>query len=78
MTQSNVMKKFNELPPEAQRQVLDFITFLETRYPAAGRNASRKKFSEEKFIGIWKGRSDLQNSVAWVRKNRAAEWRSVK
>ena len=78
MTQSDVMEKFNALPPEAQRQVLDFMTFLARRYRPAGRNKPRCKLSEEKFIGIWRGRVDLENSTNWVRNVRQAEWENAR
>ena len=30
--ESQIMERLKALPPEAQKQVLDFITFLEQRY----------------------------------------------
>lgn len=32
MESSNVLKDFASLPPDAQKQVLDFIAFLKIRY----------------------------------------------
>jgi hypothetical protein len=76
MAQDNVLNKFNSLPPEGQKQVLDFIAFLQTRYglDAKKENKSKNKLADETFIGIWRNREDLKDSSAWVRKIRAAEW----
>ncbi|HKY70222.1 MAG TPA: DUF2281 domain-containing protein, partial [Gammaproteobacteria bacterium] len=32
MAQNNILKEFDTLPPEAQKQVIDFIAFLQMRY----------------------------------------------
>ena len=77
MAQNDILKEFDNLPPEAQKQVVDFIAFLQTRYRT---NATRKtkktgKLTNESFIGIWRDREDMQDSIAWVRKVRAAEWK---
>jgi hypothetical protein len=76
MNQKTVWQGFSNLPPEAQQQVMDFIAFLHTRY---GGVRSRKPVTpaplkQEDFIGMWRQRDDFQDSTAWVRKTRAAEW----
>jgi len=40
MESSNVLKDFASLPPDAQKQVLDFMAFLKTRY---SKSVSRTK-----------------------------------
>ncbi len=76
MEQNNVLSTFDSLPPEAQRQVVDFIAFLQTRYRPTAKEKTRSKsrLSDEKYIGIWRNREDLRDSSAWVRNNRATEW----
>jgi hypothetical protein len=32
MEQNNTLSKLDTLPPEAQQQVIDFTSFLQTRY----------------------------------------------
>jgi hypothetical protein len=72
----NISREFDALPPDAQKQVLDFIAFLgeryKTRYPT--RKKSAKNISEEPFIGIWQDRQDMADSVKWVREKRESEW----
>jgi hypothetical protein len=76
MSQNNVLNDFNSLPPEAQKQVMDFIAFLRLHYGEKGRNKTKVKprLVDESFIGIWRDREDMQDSSAWVRKIRAGEW----
>ena len=78
MNQKTILKNFDKLPPEAQKQVVDFIAFLETRYyPARSRKitkSAKPKLAKESFVGIWRNRSDLTDSVRWVRNLRDKEW----
>jgi hypothetical protein len=77
MTQNNVLKDFNALPPDAQKQVVDFIAFLKTRYnlTSRGTTASPKKIMDEAFVGIWRNREEMQDSSKWVRNVRESDWR---
>jgi hypothetical protein len=75
MERRQIWDEFEELPPEAQRQVIDFIAFLKTRHKKdrAVKNADTK-LSDEPFIGMWKDREDMQDSSRWVRSLRKSEW----
>jgi hypothetical protein len=76
MSQEEFLREFNSLPPEAKRQVADFIAFLQHRYED-GKSAKKKKRSnitKEKFLGMWHDREDLQDSATWVRALREREW----
>ncbi len=70
-------KRFHALPPEAQQQILDFLAFLEQRY----RGSQQSLFSSEKplrsytFVGLWRDRKDMDDSIQWVRDLRHSEWR---
>jgi hypothetical protein len=66
MSQEDVLTRFNSLPPEAQRQVLDFMAILQRK--------ESSDIAEEGFIGIWKDREDMQDSTTWVRSSREREW----
>jgi hypothetical protein len=70
MNQEQIIDAFTHLPPEAQRQVVDFIDFLQARY---GKDVHEQKaqgirFIDEPFIGMWK------DNDQWVRNLRTTEW----
>jgi hypothetical protein len=76
MDTADLMRDIGSLPPEAQRQISDFVAFLKTRYPVvqAARKTKRRKLADEPFIGMWRDREDMRDSNAWVRRIRESEW----
>lgn len=63
-----ILVDVQNLPPEAQKQVSDFVAFLKARYGEVSRKKSKRgKLEDEPFIGMWKGREDRRDSVRWVR-----------
>ncbi|MBU1341008.1 MAG: DUF2281 domain-containing protein [Proteobacteria bacterium] len=65
MEPQNINNDIATLPPEAQRQVFDFIEFLKIHYKRIqpGKKAARNKIANESFIGIWDGRKDICGPV---------------
>lgn len=76
MAQYAISDQFNTLPPTAQRQVVDFIALLQARYRSVAESKADEKISleNEGFVGMWRDREDMQDSTAWVRESRTAEW----
>ncbi|MEZ5534937.1 MAG: DUF2281 domain-containing protein [Thiolinea sp.] len=76
ISSEDLMENFTALPPEAQKEALHFIEFLRSRYLPAKTSAADKTNSleDEPFIGIWKGREDMQDSSEWVRDLRQQDW----
>ena len=77
MEKQNILSDYDKLPPESQKQVLDYIAFLQTRYQIISnirKNKPKVELAEESFIGIWRNRDDMQDISAWVRRVRASEW----
>jgi hypothetical protein len=76
MEQEKIFDDISNLPPEAQRQVVDFIAFLRTRYKRSDEKKQTKRINlaNEPFIGLWKDREDMNNSSTWLRNVRKAEW----
>ena len=76
METSHILKEMGALPIEAQKQVIDFIAFLKTRYPTVQvvPKTKRVRLSDEPFIGIWRGREEMRDSTTWVRSLRRREW----
>ena len=77
MGEENILKEFTNLPPEAQRQVVNFIAFLRSRYQRAskGKKSKRIAITKEPFIGMWKERDDMKDGRMWIRNLRKSEWR---
>ena len=71
----NIVREIASLPPEAQKQVIDFVAFLKARYPTRpARKARRTRLADEPFIGMWRNREDMEESTGWVRSLRQREW----
>lgn len=72
MNQKLTLQILSDLPPEAQKQALDFIAFLRTQYTPPRKQKTRKpnKLAKESFVGMWRNREDMKDSTAWVKKLR--------
>ena len=75
MTDEEILREINSLPPEAQRQIEDFISFLRERYKSSQpKTAGSPGLESEAFVGMWRGRKDMRDSSAWVRNIRQSHW----
>lgn len=75
MNELSIVQEIASLPPEAQRQVVDFVAFLKARYPSPTAIVHTPiPLREEPFIGMWHGREEMKDSTAWVRTLRQREW----
>ena len=75
MTHEEILRDIASLPPEGQRQVIDFIAFVHQRYGHSHPNEQPiSDLSDESFVGIWKDRDELNDSIGWVRHVRESEW----
>ena len=79
MRSASIVREIASLPPEAQKQVIDFIAFLKTRYPTpqVAKKTRRTPLTDEPFIGMWQDRDDIQDSTDWVRNLRQREWEYI-
>jgi len=78
MEEKGFYKKFESLPIEAQKQVLLFIDFLQKKYDSRRkRTRGKKSIANQKFVGVWEDRKDLQDSSKWVRNIRKKEWKEI-
>jgi len=77
METARIAQEIKSLPVDAQRQVFDFVAFLKTRYPVGNyiKKNTQTKLTDEPFVGMWRGREDMQDSVAWVKNLRHREWK---
>jgi len=77
METEKIIDEISSLPPEAQRQVKDFVAFLRVRYkkPVKKKPSQNPDIINEAFIGIWKDREEMQDTSNWLRTIRKNEWR---
>lgn len=75
METKKISRDISNLPPEAQKQVKDFIAFLSLRYKKQAKKGPNKipDLTNESFIGIWKDRKDREDSDNWLRIKRKTE-----
>ena len=63
------------LPEEAQQTVIDFVSFLKQRHQTSQRQSPQPiTFDDQPFVGMWRERPEMQDSVAWVRQTRTQQW----
>ena len=76
MESNDLAREIASLPPEAQRQVADFVAFLRARYSTTRRRPKAKQLplTDDPFVGMWRDRDDMRDSTAWVREMREREW----
>jgi hypothetical protein len=72
----SIVRDIESLPPEAQKEILDFVAFIKTRYLTAStsKKVGHSNLADEPFIGMWRTRQDMQNSTAWVETLRQRDW----
>jgi len=73
MNTEQIVRELNELPPDAQQEVTDFIASVRRRYESKTK-ASIIQLADEPFIGMWSDRTDMADSNEWVRTIRNREW----
>jgi hypothetical protein len=62
MNQKLALQILSDLPPEAQKQVMDFIAFLKTQHTPPRKRKPRKpsKIAKEPFVGMWRNRENYK------------------
>jgi hypothetical protein len=55
---TQLLHDIEQLPPEAQRQIENFIEFIIERHQAK----IETKLSDEQSVGIWNDREDIQDN----------------
>lgn len=76
MEQEKIANDISNLPPDARRQIVEYIAFLKTRYTRSWeeKQSRRTDLVNEPFIGIWKDCENMKDSGMWLRNMRKTEW----
>ncbi|MBA2276153.1 MAG: hypothetical protein H0W06_00190 [Chloroflexia bacterium] len=74
--QEQVWRDFAALLEDGQRWVARLIAALHvaSRSRRSAESISRTDLAAEPFIGIWRGREEMEGSGAWVRTSRERAW----
>ncbi len=73
MTAQSITEEYGALPPEARRQVDEFVAFLRFKHARAA-VAPSAPLEDEPFIGMWRDRGEMEDSTGFVRELRRSEW----
>ena len=73
----DLWRQYADLPPLAQREVIDFIAFLTARLSRPAMAKPGGDVMAEPFVGMWSDRDDIPCGADWVRELRQREWRGV-
>jgi len=75
MNVQSLTEEIAALPESAQKVVADLISSLRQNYPVARRNpaASVEDWKSEPAFGMWRDRSEMEDSAAYVRELRAQD-----
>lgn len=68
-----ILETLKGLPLEKQQEVLEFAELL-VQGVQAGLAATQTDWENDPFVGMWKDREEMQDSVAWVRQLRQQQW----
>ena len=70
------LNKLSLLSDKDKNLVLEFIEFLSFKERKNKKSFKKNKlnFDKEPFVGLWKERDNLSDSVAWVREVRHTDW----
>jgi hypothetical protein len=76
-TQVNQLsRQIESLSPEAQKLIANLVELLSTQQIAKTRSKTKRvALRNEAFIGMWKDRTDMVDSVEYVRKLRQTDWK---
>jgi hypothetical protein len=76
MSENPAIDLLQTLTPEHQKQVIDFISFLKDREQITSTVTSHaaESWETDPFFGMWSDRTDLNDSVQWVRQLRQSQW----
>jgi hypothetical protein len=71
---AQILQKVESYSPDMQREIFDFIEFIENKYKFKISHTKKKSpLRDEPFIGMWKNRSEMQDSVTYVQNLRKAQ-----
>lgn len=73
--EQQITQQARDLPESAQREVLHYIEFIRSRYPATKAPKKRKiSWSETPLYGLWQNREEMVDPASYVRQLRRSRF----
>jgi hypothetical protein len=71
-----LVKKYESFRPDVQKEIVDFIEYLEIKYKPfqKTKNITKPNLDKEPFVGMWKDRSEMKNPEKYVKSLRDSQW----
>lgn len=69
-----LVEQLNVLPPEKQQELLAFAQALVQEVQNEGTRPMKGAWRNHQAVGLWKDRTEMQDSAAWVRNLRRQQW----
>jgi KaiC/GvpD/RAD55 family RecA-like ATPase len=77
LTIKELEKYVSELSEDEQLELVETIIHrLKDKKSHSPTNTMRLSLDKESFVGMWKDRTDMKDSSAWVKNVRKEEWES--
>ncbi|HRG47821.1 MAG TPA: hypothetical protein PLX69_09735 [Leptospiraceae bacterium] len=72
-----LIQKYESFQPEIQKEIVDFIEYLEIKYKTTLKIKDKKKPSLEKesFVGMWSSRPEMKDSDKYIKELRKKHWK---
>lgn len=70
-----VSEAVRALSLEQQQKVLEYAQSLQQETLSPNSSLKKRTWRNHPFVGMWKDRAEIQDSVAWVKEVRKNEWR---
>ncbi len=72
-----LIQKYESFQPEIQKEIIDFIGYLEMKYKSTQKVKKEKKpaLEKEPFVGMWSSRADMKDAEKYIKELRKKHWK---
>ena len=74
MTNLQLIHKIESFNPVIKQEIIDYIEFLESKYIRNIKPKKKTSITKFPFIGMWKDRPEMKDSVAYVKELRKKQF----
>lgn len=72
-----LIQKYESFQPEIQKEIIDFIGYLEMKYKSTQKVKKEKKpaLEKEPFVGMWSSRTEMKDAEKYIKELRKKHWK---